>query len=463
MSYQKPHPPDALIVLPAAQYKFTLSSSCQNTILSLQTGAIRHVLKEPMKICTKLKLQFHCLILLAFAVAGLCQVKASAEVTTVEIVHFFNIDTQTDALKELQAVFEKANPDVKILFTYVPFGELVSRTLQMAAVRKPPGISVIDNPDVLRVAKAGILKDISGDVTKLQFWNDMYPGPKAAVTDGSKVYGVPDGCNSLALFYNKKLLADAGVSTPPRTWDQLTEMAAKTSKRPALYGIAFSAVNTEEATWQWEPFLWSNGGSLTDLDSRNAQVALQLWIDWVKNGYASRDVVNWNQGDVPNQFNSGRAAAMVMGPWQLANVKKSGIDYGIVTLPVPKEGSKPVVPLGGDDWCVLKTDPKIEQAAVKFILFTQEPSRLRKFCDTENVIASIRTIAKQQGQANPELQPFVDQMDTAKARSQDGGAKYPEISIAAREAIQKALTGQASVEEALKEAAVKIKTILLIK
>jgi ABC-type glycerol-3-phosphate transport system substrate-binding protein len=51
-------------------------------------------------------------------------------------------------------------------------------------------------------------------------------------------------------------------------------------------------------------------------------------------------------------------------------------------------------------------------------------------------------------------------MDTAKARSQDGGASYPEISLATRTAIQKALTGQATVEAALKEAAAKIKTIL---
>ena len=64
---------------------------------------------------------------------------------------------------------------------------------------------------------------------------------------------------------------------------------------------------------------------------------------------------------------------MVMGPWQLANVKKSGIDFGIVTIPVPKEGSKPVVPLGGEVWCVLKGNPKVEAAAVKFVQFTQEP------------------------------------------------------------------------------------------
>jgi multiple sugar transport system substrate-binding protein len=411
-----------------------------------------------MKTNTLRKPHFRRFILLGSAVAGLALTNARAQVT-VEVVHYFTVPSQIDALNEMQKEFEAANPDIKLRFTYVPFGELVSRTLQMAAVRKPPAISAIDNPDVLRVAKAGILKDISSDVAKLKLWGDTYPGPKAAVTDGSKVFGVPIGSNSLALYYNKKMLSEAGVASPPKTWAELTEAATKTTKSP-VYGIAFSAVNTEEATWQWEPFLWSNGGSLTDLDSENAKQALQLWVDWVKKGVASKDVVNWNQGDVPTQFNGGRAATMVIGPWVLGEVKKSGLDFGIVTIPVPKEGEKPVVPLGGEVWCVLKGDSKVEQAAMKFIEFTQEPERLRKICDTLNYISSVRSIAKQQGEANPILQPFVDQMDTARARSQDGGAKYPEISLATRTAIQKALTGQASAEEALKEAAAKIKAIM---
>jgi multiple sugar transport system substrate-binding protein len=412
-----------------------------------------------MKSHTQLKLRFRRFILLGSALAGLGLANAPAEVTTVEIVHYFNSGGQVPALDETQKDFEAANPDVKIKYTYVPFAELVSRTLQMAAVHKPPGIAAIDNPDVLRVAKAGVLKDISEVVTKFELWNDMYPGPKAAVTDGSKVYGVPIGSNSLALYYNKKMLADAGVSSPPQTWDQLTETATKTTKSP-VYGIAFSAVNSEEGTWQWEPFLWSNGGTLSDLGSKNAQVALQLWVDWIKNGAASHDVVNWVQGDVANAFNSGRAATMVMGPWMLGEVKKSGIDFGITTIPVPKEGGKPVVGLGGEVWCVLKGDPKVEQAALKFVEFAEQPERLRKICDTFNYISSIRSIAKQQGETNPELQPFVDQMATARARSQDGGAKYPEISLAARTAMQRALTGQATCEEALKDAAAKIKPLL---
>jgi multiple sugar transport system substrate-binding protein len=411
-----------------------------------------------MKINTLRKPQFRRLMLLGSALVGLTLASTRAQVT-VEVIHYFTVESQHEALNQMQKEFEAANPDIKLKFTYVPFGELVSRTLQMAAVRKPPGISAIDNPDVLRVAKAGILKDISADVAKMKVWEDIYPGPKAAVSDGGKVFGIPIGSNSLGLYYNKKMLTDAGVTAPPKTWAELTETATKTTKSP-VYGIAFSAINDEQATWQWEPFLWSNGGSLTDLGSEKAKEALELWVDWVKKGVASKEVVNWNQENVPSQFIGGRAATMVMGPWQLSNVKKSGVDFGIVTIPVPKEGEKPVVPLGGEVWCVLKGDSKVEQAAVKFIEFTQEPERLRKICDTFNYISSVRSIAKQQGEANPELQPFVDQMDTARARSQDGGAKYPDISLATRTAIQRALTGEASAEAALKEAAAKIKEIL---
>jgi multiple sugar transport system substrate-binding protein len=236
------------------------------------------------------KPHFRRFVMLASALAGFALASANAQVT-VEVIHYFNVQGQLDALNEMQKEFEAANPDIKLRFTFVPFGELVSRTLQMAAVRKPPAISAIDNPDVLRVAKAGILKDISADVAKLKVWEDIYAGPKAAVSEGNKVFGMPIGSNSLALYYNKKMLTDAGVASPPKTWAELNETAKKTTKSP-VYGIAFSAVNDEQATWQWEPFLWSNGGSLTDLGSEKATQALQLWVDWVKNGYASKDVVS---------------------------------------------------------------------------------------------------------------------------------------------------------------------------
>jgi multiple sugar transport system substrate-binding protein len=391
------------------------------------------------------------------SVAAVCFGTARAE-TTVEIVHYFNVPGQIQGLQDIQKDFEAANPDIKLKFTYIPFSELVSRTLQMAAVRKPPGISCIDNPDVRHVAKSGVLKDISAAVEKLPTWKDTYQGPKNSVTEGTKVYGVPIGSNSLALFSNKKMLSDAGITDPPKTWDGLKEDAAKLTKSP-VYGLVFSATNTEESTWQWEPFLWSNGGSLLDLTAEPAKQALQLWVDLVKSGSVSKDCVNWNQGDVANQFIGGQAAMMVMGPWMLGQVHKSGLDFTVTPMPVPKEGMKPVVPLGGECWCVLKGDPKVEAAALKFIEFVQDPPRLEKLCNTFNYVSSVRSVAVKQGQANPELEPFVLQMDTARARPEEGGANYTQVSLAARTAIQQALTGAKTVDDALAEAAAKIKSL----
>jgi len=400
----------------------------------------------------------HCWkIFVCSSVAAVCLTTARSE-TTVEIVHYFTVPGQIQGLEDIQKDFEGANPDIKIKFTYIPFNELLSRTMQMAAVHKPPAISCIDNPDVRHVAKSGVLKDISASVEKFPTWQDTYPGPKASVTQGTKVYGVPIGSNSLALFYNKKMLTDAGVTDPPKTWDELKEVAAKLTKSP-VYGLALSAPNDEQSTWQFEPFLWSNGGSLLDLTAEPAKEALQLWVDLLKSGSVSKDCVNWSQPEEGDQFIGGQAAMMVMGPWMLGQVHKSGIDFGVAPMPVPKEGMKPVVPLGGECWCVLKGDPKVEAAALKFIAFVQDADRLEKLCNTFNYISSVRSVAKKQGEANPELQPFVLQMDTARARPEEGGAYYTEVSLAARTAIQQAITGQATVDAALASAAAKIKTL----
>jgi multiple sugar transport system substrate-binding protein len=381
-----------------------------------------------------------------------------AEETTVEILHYFGLEDQQKALSEVVTAFQQRNPDIKIQLTLVPFGELLSRTLQTAAVRRPSAITALDNPDVLRAAKAGVLADIFPSLSQFPDWKNTYDEAKRVVSEGNCVYGIPIGSNSVALYYNKKMFSDAGIQEPPKTWDELVQLAKKLTKAPA-YGIAFPAINTEDCTGTWEAFLWSNRGSLLDLTSDKAKQALKLWVDLVKNGSASRDVVNWSGGDVADQFIGGRAAMMVSGPWMLPAVKRSGLDYGIVPIPVPKAGERPVVALGGEVWCVMKNDKKIEGAALKFIAFVQEPERLLKLCQTCNYISSVRDVAKKQGEAQPDLKPFIVQMETARARTSEGGARYPIVSQITRAAIQKALTGQDSINTSLDDAAAQIEKL----
>ncbi len=119
------------------------------------------------------------------------------------------------------------------------------------------------------------------------------------------------------------------------------------------YGMAFDATADEQSTWQLEPFFWSNGASLTKVDTPPFQSSLQLWVNMVKDGSASKSVLNWGQDpDLTQQFIQGHAAMMVNGPWIFPELNQKGWKYndqfGIVPIPTDKAGQTVVAPLGGE-------------------------------------------------------------------------------------------------------------------
>src|SRR5699024_12712274 len=100
---------------------------------------------------------------------------------------------------------------------------------------------------------------------------------------------------SIASIYLVGTLEDAGVE-PPTTWTELRS-AAEALTTEDRYGFAFSAIASYEGTFQFMPFLWSNGGDETDLDGEGVLGASRFWSDCVTAGLTSRSVVNWGQGE----------------------------------------------------------------------------------------------------------------------------------------------------------------------
>jgi len=117
--------------------------------------------------------------------------------------------------------------------------------------------------------------------------------------------------------------------------------------------MAFDATADEQSTWQLEPFFWSAGASLTKVDTPAFQSALQLWVNMVKDGSASKSVLNWGQDpDLTQQFMQGHAAMIVDGPWIFPELNQKGWtynkEYGIVPIPTDKAGQTVIAPLGGE-------------------------------------------------------------------------------------------------------------------
>jgi multiple sugar transport system substrate-binding protein len=251
------------------------------------------------------------------------------------------------------------------------------------------------------------------------------------------------------------MLKRAGVEIPAN-WDEL-RAAVKSLTSGKTRGIAMSAVKSEEGTFQWLPFLWAAGADLNSLDSDGGRAALQLWVDFVKSGEMSRSVVNWDQAAVLQQFENERAALMVNGPWQIPTIKadKPKLDWQVSTLP---QGQTSASILGGENIAITKASKNVD-AAWEFIKWTQEPANLTSYIVTAGKIPSRKAVAEQkEWTSDPAVKVFVEQLAVARPRAY--GPKYPEISAAVQDMLQSALTGDATVDAAIKAAAGKIKPLL---
>src|SRR5207302_7747050 len=233
---------------------------------------------------------------------------------------------------------------IKIERQQLPTDQVLPHVLQAAGSHTLPNLLMTDNPTIQQVAATGALTPVTDYGISTDGYYDSIL--KAGTYQG-KVYGLAPGVNGLALLYNKDLLTAAGVQ-PPSTWDELKAAAAKLTSG-GKYGLAFSAVPSEEGTWQFLPFFWSNGGDLSKVDSPQGIAALQYVTDLVNSGSASKSVLNWKQDDVTNQFVAGNAAMMINGSWNLNKLDADkSLHYGIVPIPVPQAGGKPSVALGGE-------------------------------------------------------------------------------------------------------------------
>jgi multiple sugar transport system substrate-binding protein len=408
-----------------------------------------------------------------FVVVGLLQVGASAatsapRATSITLTEedYFNTPGQIAALAAYSQQFEAAHPGVTVTREYVPFASLDTKLLTQAAGHDLPNLLAVDNPFVSTMISTGqvvSLSKIKGFSTKGYF--------PAVIDEGlynGKYYSLPvAGFNSIALIYNIAMLKAAHI-TPPKTWAQLVA-DAKALTTPQHYGIALTCEAAEDTTWQWEPFFWSNGGDFTfaNIASAPGVQALSLWTQLITAGSASKACLDWSQTPAASsQFEAGKAAMMVNGPWNFSGLNLAhmyyGKQFGIVPVPVRVAGQHVIVPLGGEDWMVgAGGGTAAQQLAFDYIEGMQSPSeelslaKLFGYLPPKEAVA--KTFVQQEGAA---WSVYANQTIYAHPRTLGLGVKYPKVSEAVWTAIQAALSGSASVQSALNTAQSQIRSIL---
>jgi multiple sugar transport system substrate-binding protein len=325
---------------------------------------------------------------------------------------------------------------------------LTTQALLAAQQGKSPDILLVDNPVVSTLAKAGAL------TTTVQ--NGLSTGSIAQNILGASVinastYGVPIGANTLALYYNPKILAAAHVSPSSITnWATLTAALAKV-KAIGKTGITFSGINTEEGSFQFLPWFWGAGANLTNLDSPQAIGALTLWTTWLKDGYAPNSVIQDTQTTAWQEFQAGDVAFAENGTWQKAFAAQMGAK--VIQIPAENGGAAPV-PTGGEFFTIpVQQDTARYATSAKIVSCLSSTSNIVKTDNTLNYIAPTQAGQQAQVSGDSSLSSWVAAVGVAKARTGDNlGTKYPVISQQMWTAVQKAESGAATPSAALASA-----------
>ena len=250
---------------------------------------------------------------------------------------------------------------------------------------------------------------------------------KSLVTaaDG-KVYGAPAVIESLVMYYNKDLVKEA-----PKTFADL-ENLAKDSK----YAFAGEDGKTSAFLADWTNFYFAygllagNGGYVFGQNGKDAKdIGLANDGSIAGINYAKSWYEKWPKGMqdgtaagnlIQTQFQEGKTAAIIDGPWKAQAFKDAKVNYGVATIPTLPNGKDYAAFGGGKAWIIPSSTKNLE-AAQKFVDFLVSTEQQKAFYDKTNEIP-----------ANTEARSYAegknDELTTAVIKQFKNAQPMPNIS-----------------------------------
>jgi multiple sugar transport system substrate-binding protein len=375
-------------------------------------------------------------------------------------------DTEGEKFKALIDQYNKDHPDVEVSELYSSNDLVLQKVLTAVRGGSAPDVAYMFGSWSPNIAKIPQVVDMKDEVAKPDWrWDDFYPAERAAATVGDKTVGVPALVDNLAIVYNKKLFAEAGVEPPTAgwTWDEFRAAAAKlTDPAKGQYGWLIPADGSEDTVWHYVPMLWEAGGDILTPDNEHAAfnseagvkalTTLQQMAVTDKSLYL--DTTNENG---PKLMNSGKIAMLVTGPWDLSSL--SDIEYGVQVMPTYAGSSGAHQTIAGpDNWVVFNNGDKKKQAAVDFVKWLTAPEQVKTFSlgtgdlPTRTSVGQDKEFLAKMDENLPGSAAFVENLSNVR-KTRPTVEQYPAISEAMGQAIVSVMLGTAQPADALNTAA----------
>ncbi|WP_437178694.1 extracellular solute-binding protein [Labrys neptuniae] len=361
-------------------------------------------------------------------------------------------------VKAMTAAFEKENPGVTVNAEFVPYEALYDKIVaSKAAGGAGYDVVLYDVIWPAAFAQNGVLVDVTDRLKDLDR-SKVFDGAWATVNYDGKTYGMPWILDTKYLFYNTEILQKAGITEPPKTWDELAK-DAKIIKDKGLvqYPIVWSWSQAEAVICDYVTLTAAYGGKFFDgdkpvFDKGGSLDAVTYMADSLKNGLSNPNSKEYLEEDVRKVFSAGDAAFALNWTYMYAKANdpaESKVVGKVGVVPAPGvEGKSTASGVNGSMALGITAGSTKQDLAWKYIAYLTSKPVQDQYAKLSLPIwkASYTDPAVTKGQES--LVKAAD-VSIGLMTPRPTVASYQELSTILQAQIQNALAGKASPADAL--------------
>ncbi|MGW8976115.1 extracellular solute-binding protein [Streptomyces platensis] len=365
-------------------------------------------------------------------------------------------DTSNDAEKatyrKLAEGFQQQHPKVRVKYVNVPFGDANAKFKNAAGGNSgAPDVMRTEVAWVADFANLGYLAPLDG-TPALDKTDDYLPQAVGSTKFKGKTYAAPQVIDTLGLFYNKKLLKDAGVEVP-KTFDELAKAAKKIK---AKTGATALYLRGDDSYW-FLPYLYGEGGDMVNARDKVVEIddgagvrAFKTIKGLVDSKAAVTDATDGQENQL-KALKDGTVAMAVDGPWDIEGARagkafKDKKNLGVA--PVPGGSTAQGSPQGGWNLSVYAGSKNL-RASYAFVKYMssakvqQETNEKLSLLPTRKSVYEVPAV-----KSNEMVQFFKPAVDGAVQRPwiAQGNSLFEPVKVQ----MNKVLTGASSPEQAAK-------------
>ena len=294
---------------------------------------------------------------------------SSAYAQNLKLVEVITSPERTEVLQGIVDEFEAANEGVTVEIVSLPWGSAFEKLATMVAGGDIP--DVVEMPDTWQALYAGSdqLVSLKDYVAGWEHGATLTDKTVAMGSQAGDLYMIPYGFYLRAMFYNKKLLAEAGVENPPGTMAEFMEASAAVSKLDGKSGYCLRGGPGGTNGWIMfgatmngtNEFFTEDGKSR--INEPGSVEGIQFMIDMYQKGYAPKDSVSWGFNEIVAGFYSGTCAFLDQDPDALIAISERmpAEDFAVIPMPVGPSG-KAFPTIGFAGWSIFKSTEHEKEA-----------------------------------------------------------------------------------------------------